>query len=107
VRYERTDSFKADYQRLDDDEKEMFRAAVREFNRACDAAVANAGRPDWPAALRVKSVQGAPGVWEMTWSFTGPDGRATWEWIMVTDAGEQHPAVRWRRIGSHRIFKRP
>ncbi|MDK1010209.1 MAG: hypothetical protein QGM46_07325 [Actinomycetota bacterium] len=50
----------------------------------------------------------AGAVFEMTWSFAGPDGRATWEWAGVVDAdGEKHPTVRWRRIGNHAIFKHP
>jgi hypothetical protein len=59
--------------------------------------------PRWPAALRIKRVQGAPGIWELTWSFAGPDGRATFELIEV--GGE--PAIRWRRIGGHEIFAEP
>lgn len=55
----------------------------------------------WPAKLRIKSVEGASGVLEMTWSFSGPDGRATFE--LVTIDGEM--AVRWRRVGGHAIFK--
>jgi hypothetical protein len=51
----------------------------------------------------VKRVQATTGVWEMTWSFTGPDGRATFEWVEV--GGE--PAIQWRRIGGHEIFGRP
>ena len=44
----------------------------------------------------------------MTWSFSGPDGRATWEWTSVTDAdGEDEPAVRWRRVGNHDILREP
>jgi hypothetical protein len=31
----------------------------------------------WAAKLRVKSAVNAPGVFEMMWSFSGPDGRAT------------------------------
>jgi hypothetical protein len=46
-------------------------------------------------------------VWEMTWSFSGPDGRATWEWVNVDGEEGAQPAVRWRRIGDHRIFKAP
>jgi len=51
----------------------------------------------------VKNVEDAPGVIEMTWSFGGPDGRATFEWIQV----DGQLAVRWRRIGGHAIFKKP
>jgi hypothetical protein len=38
----------------------------------------------------------------MTWSFAGPDGRATFEWV-VRD-GEAR--IRWRRIGGHAVFDR-
>ena len=59
--------------------------------------------PAWPKSLRVRDVEGASGIWEMTWSFAGPDGRATFEWITIE--GEQ--AVRWRRVGGHEIFNDP
>lgn len=52
--------------------------------------------------LRVKRVQSAPGVWEMTWA---PDGRATFEYGAELLPGEPH--VIWRRIGTHEIFNRP
>ena len=57
----------------------------------------------WPASLRVKAVESAPGIWEMTWSFSGPDGRATFEWVQIDGT----LGVRWRRIGGHAIFRRP
>jgi hypothetical protein len=57
----------------------------------------------WPTSLRVKDVEGAPGIFEMTWSFAGPNGRATFEWTAI----ERARGVRWRRIGGHRILKEP
>jgi hypothetical protein len=39
----------------------------------------------------------------MTWSFSGPDGRATFEWTEI----EAEPAIRWRRVGGHEIFDAP
>ncbi|MCL5265766.1 MAG: hypothetical protein M1343_11370 [Chloroflexi bacterium] len=42
-------------------------------------------------------------IWEMTWSFSGPDGRATFELASI----DGEPAIRWRRIGNHRIFREP
>jgi hypothetical protein len=39
------------------------------------------------SALRVKRVQGHPGVWEMTWA---PDGRATFEYGAEVRPGEAH-----------------
>ncbi|HVC41711.1 MAG TPA: hypothetical protein VND54_07025 [Candidatus Saccharimonadales bacterium] len=56
----------------------------------------------------MKAVANAPGIFEMTWSFSLPDGRATWEWTTVVDTdGSRLPAVRWRRLGTHRTFREP
>jgi hypothetical protein len=52
--------------------------------------------------LRVKGVQGHPGVFEMTWA---PDGRATFQYGTSPNAGDTH--IIWRRVGSHEIFKQP
>ena len=78
MRYERSESFKGDYRKLSASEQQLFRDAVRIFNDAADE-IASGALDTWPAKLRVRSVQGAAGVFEMTWSFSGPDGRATWE----------------------------
>lgn len=85
----------------------MFRKAAVAFTEACDRFVVNKDPSTWPSALRIKSVTGAPGILEMTWSFSGPDGRATWEWTTVRDQGSTYPAVRWRRLGGHEIFRAP
>lgn len=45
MRFETTHSFEADYKKLSDREKRLFREAVRKFNQACDAALARGGRP--------------------------------------------------------------
>ena len=93
MRFERTDPFKADYRRLPPGSREMFRAAAHEFNSACDRFVETRDPSKWPGSLRVKAVVNAPGVLSRTWSFSGPNGRATWEWTTVTDAeGDVHPA---------------
>ena|SRR5579875_3452417 len=102
MKYRREDSFIADYARLSEPERELFKAAVRRMNDAY-AQRGEQKLPSWPAHLRIRDVEGAPGVFEMTWSFAGPDGRATFELITVDD----EPAVKWRRIGDHKIFRRP
>jgi len=108
VRFERTEPFKADYQRLSEDSRVKFRTAARAFNTAADRFLETKTSSSWPANLRVKAVANAPGVFEMTWSFSGPAGRATWEWTTAVDTdGRPWPAVRWRRLGSHRIFREP
>jgi len=48
-------------------------------------------------------VAGAPGIWEMTWSFSGPDGRVTFEWAEI----DGQPGVRWRSIGGHTVLGEP
>jgi hypothetical protein len=102
VKFTTTRSFDADYRRLSTGEAELFRSALKAFVPACDRYATDPSTK-WPAALRVKSIEGAPGVWEMTWSFSGPDGRATFEIVQIDGA----PGVRWRRIGDHSIFKGP
>ena len=96
------DAFRADYRRLPPADQATFKKALREFVAACDR-YADDRATTWPASLRVKKVESAPGIWEMTWSFSGPDGRATFEWVEVDGS----LAVRWRRIGDHRIFRKP
>ena len=75
------------------------------FNEAADRVVATGDATTWPLSLRVKSVKGTHGVFEMTWRFSGPDGRATWEWVRVADQESGAVLViRWRRIGGHGVF---
>ena len=103
MKFERTPQFDADLRRLSKDEYQQFRQVARdEFSPACDRHAADPTAA-WPARLRVKPLKGAPGVLEMTWSFSGPDGRATFQ--LVTVRGELR--IRWRRVGGHAIFKRP
>ena len=107
MRYVRTDSFKADYRRLSAAEQDLFRQAARSFNRGCDEFARTRDPSVWPASLRVKAVRGAAGVWEMTWSLAGPDGRATWESTELDGDDGAQPAVRWRRIGDNQILRTP
>lgn len=103
MKYETTPAFDGDYKRLKPEHRAAFRTLLRnKFIPACAAFSSDPGAA-WPKSLRVKSVQGAPGVLEMTWSFASPDGRATFE--LVTIDGELR--CRWRRIGDHGVFSDP
>jgi len=102
MKFERTEPFKGDYRRLSDQEKALFFVAVQAINKAYEDRD-DAALPTWPASLRIKSVKGADKVFEMTWSFSGPDGRATFEFIDI----EGEPAILWRRIGNHDVFRNP
>jgi hypothetical protein len=90
-------SFWRDWDRLTPQQQRAFREALVQFI----ADIADGGQSFRPR-LRVKRVQGHPGVWEMTWA---PDGRATFEYGRGVRAGEAH--VIWRRIGTHSVFRRP
>ena len=102
MKYEVTASFKADSDRLSERERRLFRRLLPAFNEACERIAADPAAT-FPASLRVKDVERAPGILEMTWSFAGPDGRATFEWVTI----EGSRGVRWRRIGGHAIFRKP
>ncbi len=102
MKFQRTAKFAADFKCLPREHQQLFLALIRAFNAACDAYVADPS-VGWPAALRVSRMVGTADIWEMTWSFSGPDGRATFQ--IVDLDGE--PAVLWRRIGSHAIYKNP
>jgi len=101
-KYEVLESFRADHRRLSPTEKALFWKALPDFIAACDRYALDPST-GWPRSLRVKDVEGARGILEMTWNFAGPDGRATFEWVTID--GER--GVGWRRLGGHAIFRDP
>jgi hypothetical protein len=91
--FDRTPRFDRDFDKLTAEQQERFvRVVLDEF---APDVTAGQFRPK----LRVKCVQGAPGVFEMTWA---KDGRATWQYGPEQRPGTPH--VIWRRIGGHAIF---
>jgi hypothetical protein len=88
--------FRADFVRLSPAQQAACLGAVAQFVEDLRAG------GQFRKRLRVKGVQGAPGVFEMTWA---PDGRATFEYGDEIKPGEPH--VIWRRIGTHDIFRQP
>lgn len=103
MKFEKTPRFDRDWAVLAREHRRFFRTAVPAFSKACDGYALQPGSFVWPSALRVRPMRSAPGIWEMTWSFSGPDGRATFEFVRVD--GELR--VRWRRIGDHGVFGEP
>jgi hypothetical protein len=87
-----------DYDKLSPAEKALFLQARDEFMEDLRTMQGQRFRP----SLRVKGVQGYPGVFEMTWA---KDGRATFSFGPSQISGESH--IIWRRIGNHSIFKNP
>ena len=88
--------FRADFERLTLAQQAAFLIAVQQF---VDDIQHGRG---FRKGLRVKGIQGATGISEMTWA---PDGRATFQYGDEVIDGESH--VVWRRVGSHAIFKTP
>jgi len=103
MKFERTSRFDSDFAALPREHQQSFREIVEEFHSAAESFVSSRGRNAWPKRLRVKRMVSAPGIWELTWSFSSPDGRATFEF--VNREGEVR--VLWRRIGDHSIYRRP
>jgi hypothetical protein len=88
--------FRADFTRLTPAQQAVFLTAVTHFVED----LLGGGR--FRKGLRVKGVQGAAGVFEMTWA---PDGRATFRYGEPVRTGESH--IVWRRVGTHAIFSQP
>jgi hypothetical protein len=103
VKYETTATFDREWRRLSPEQRALARPAIASFVDACNEA--GGSTPAFPPTLRVRRMRGAnsPVIWEMTWNFARPDGRATFEFIEID--GER--AVRWRRIGGHDIYDAP
>lgn len=88
--------FAADFDSLSPEQQALFLAAIAQF------VDDQRGGKGFRKSLRVKGVQGATGIFEMTWA---SDGRATFEYGGPVIEGEPH--VIWRRIGTHAILKKP
>jgi hypothetical protein len=88
--------FGADFDVLSPKQQAAFLVAVTQF-----VDDLRSGR-EFRKGLQVKGVQGATGIFEMTWA---DDGRATFEYGEAVIAGEPH--IIWRRVGTHAILNRP
>lgn len=103
MKFERTSRFDSDFSSLPREHQEHFRSVVAEFHDSAQEYINSGGRSAWPQRLRVRRMSSAPRIWEFTWSFASPDGRATFEF--VNRDGELR--VLWRRIGDHSIYRSP
>lgn len=87
--FERLARFDREFRRLPRELQRAFLAMLPLFVTALKEKP-----PAFPPGLRVHRVQGATGIWEITFA---PDGRATFEYGDQVLAGEPH--VIWRRTG--------
>jgi len=93
--WSRTESFLRDWQSLSPEDRRKFKKAVKNF-------VADLKTGTFRKGLRVKGIQGAEGIFEMTWA---KDGRATFEY--GPEVRPKNPHIVWRRCGSHSVLKKP
>lgn len=89
--------FRSDFQRLTPAQQAAFLLAVAQFVEDLDA-----DRAAFRKGLRVKGIQGADGIFEMSWA---GDGRATFEYGSEVVSGQPH--IVWRRVRTHAVFKQP
>nr|WP_202514353.1 MULTISPECIES: hypothetical protein [unclassified Streptomyces] len=91
--------FTSDLDRLTPEQRRKFRQTVAAF-------VEDLRTGRFRAGLRIKRVQQATGIYELTWSMgTGPAGRATWQYGPALRPDTPH--IIWRRIGTHDILTGP
>jgi hypothetical protein len=90
------ESFWRGWDRLSPEDQRAFLAAVEKFVQDL-----RAGR-GIRKGLRVKGVQGARGIYELSWA---PNGRATFQFGRSVRGDEPH--IIWRRMGGHDIFGNP
>jgi hypothetical protein len=103
MRFDTAASFDRDYARLPREHQQMFRKILREHFLPAIEDGAFTGTLPWPKRLRVHRLTDTA-IYALTWSFAGPDGRATFH-LETGDDGE--PLLVWRRIGTHDIYDRP
>jgi hypothetical protein len=103
VKFATLASFDRDYGRLPREHQQMFRKIVREHFLPAISQGAFTGDPPWPTRLRIHRLADTA-IYSLTWSFTGPDGRATFH-LETGDDGA--PLLVWRRIGTHDVYDRP
>lgn len=95
--FEWTPRFDKDWADMSPDDHDRFKQKVTEL--LVPALAASTPMPD---GLRIKDVQRADGVFELTWA---GNGRATFEYGEELIPGQSH--IVWRRIGGHEIFGTP
>ena len=102
--YHVEERFWNDFDRLSAQQQQQFlraRAQLVATLRSWEATGCQ-GRPQYPARLGVKKMQGYREIMEFAWA---PDGRCTWQFGTQQQPGTCH--VIWRRIGSHEIYADP
>lgn len=92
-----------DLKKLKNEHRRLFQAERVKLLEVLDSLDNKRTTKDLPKKFRVKKLKYSEGLWAMTWSFSGPDGRA----IFYFEESENETRLIWVRIGDHGIFKQP
>jgi hypothetical protein len=103
MRFRVDKSFDRDLSKLPPEHRRLFLDLLHKEFLPAIAVGSFTGNPPWPAKLRIHRLQGSR-AYSLTWSFTGPDGRATFH---LETGSEGQPLLVWRRIGDHSIYQEP
>ncbi|WP_017540020.1 hypothetical protein [Nocardiopsis halophila] len=103
MKFRTSSTFERQFLRLPEQHGAQFRRAVHEHFLPALKAGALTGDPPWPVRLRIHRLRRRE-IYTLTWSFSGPDGRATFH-LEKDEDGD--PLLVWRRIGDHSIYKDP
>ena len=90
-----------DLKKLKREHFRLFQTERVKLLEALDSYEKNLAPADLPKKFRVKKLKYSEDFWAMTWSFSGPDGRA----IFYFEEFENETRLIWVRIGDHGIFK--
>ena len=95
MKYRTTAGFDAALAKLPREHRKLFTEAVRSHLIAALAAGAHRGTAPW----RIYKIGE---VYSLTWSFSGPDGRALFG---ISPDSDGQPLLTWLAIGYHDIYQ--
>jgi hypothetical protein len=99
VRYRTTAGFDTALAKLPREHRQLFAGAVRDHLIPALAAGAHRGEAPWPKRLRIHKIGE---VYSLTWSFSGPDGRAL---LAIGPDADGEPPLTWLAVGYHDIYQ--
>jgi hypothetical protein len=99
VRYRTTAGFDTALAKMPREHRKLFIDAVRTYLIPALAAGAHRGATGWPTRLRIHRIGE---VYSLTWSFSGPDGRALFS---ISPDIDGEPLLTWLAVGDHDVYQ--
>lgn len=99
MRYQTTAGFDSALAKLPREHRRMFTEAIRAHLIPALAAGAHRSTAPWPTRLRIHKVGEA---YSLTWSFSGPDGRAL---FAIGPDIDGEALLTWLAVGYHDIYQ--